>query len=119
LSGSGPLASNSAPASSVAANAAESTAEQSLRELNRSLEEIGINPDSISLIRRAQLLPLANDPTALREYFRTSGVTGTVTESAPTPNSQGILDRISATHGSQPLTPTAPDGPGSELDVSA
>jgi hypothetical protein len=50
--------------------AARPTPQESLQQLEESLQRVGINPQSLSLIRRVQLLNLSDDPLALEEYFQ-------------------------------------------------
>jgi hypothetical protein len=45
------------------------TAQQSLLQLDRTLQQIGVDPQHTSLVRRVALVRLANDPPALGEYF--------------------------------------------------
>jgi|HubBroStandDraft_2_1064218.scaffolds.fasta_scaffold95407_2 hypothetical protein len=47
-------------------------AQEQLQELDRTLQQLGINPESVSLIRRVELLVLANNPAALQQYFQSS-----------------------------------------------
>ena len=47
-------------------NAAASTPQQQLQELDQTLQEIGINPQSIALFNRMAMLLYANDPAALK-----------------------------------------------------
>src|ERR1700733_3684901 len=47
-------------------------AQEQLQELDRTLQQLGINPESVSLIRRVELLVLANNPAALQQYFQPS-----------------------------------------------
>lgn len=50
--------------------AARPTPQESLQQLDESLQRVGINPQSVSLIRRVQFLSLADDPLALEQYFQ-------------------------------------------------
>jgi hypothetical protein len=43
--------------------------QQSLLQLDRTLQQIGVDPQHTSLVRRVALVRLANDPPALGEYF--------------------------------------------------
>jgi hypothetical protein len=58
-----------APATGNAANAAQ-TPEQELQELDQTLQQLGINPQSISLFNRLALLLYANDPAALQQFVQ-------------------------------------------------
>jgi len=55
-----------------AAQPSSVTAQEQLQELDRTLQQLGINPEGVSLIRRVELLRLANDPAALEQYFQSS-----------------------------------------------
>jgi hypothetical protein len=48
------------------------TAQEQLQQLDRTLQQLGINPESVSLIRRVELLRLADNPAALQQYFQPS-----------------------------------------------
>ncbi len=50
------------------------TQQEQLAQLNRVLEQLGINPQSISLDNRLALIKSANDPPALLNLVRTLGV---------------------------------------------
>jgi hypothetical protein len=65
--------------------AATQTTQQSLLQLDRTLQQIGVNPQHTSLIRRVALIRLANDPPALGEYF---GPPPSVAPIAPGPATQ-------------------------------
>lgn len=70
-------------------NAAISVPTLSLQHLDQTLQQIGINPLTISIARREALLSLANDPSALVQYFQTSPTNAPLsTESASPPASQ-------------------------------
>jgi hypothetical protein len=56
----------------VAAQASSVTAQEQLQQLDRTLQQLGINPESVSLIRRVELLRLADNPAALQQYFQPS-----------------------------------------------
>jgi hypothetical protein len=47
----------------------QTTTQQSLLQLDRTLQQIGVDPQHTSLVRRVALVRLANDPPALGEYF--------------------------------------------------
>jgi hypothetical protein len=47
-------------------------AQEQLQQLDRTLQQLGINPESVSLIRRVELLRLADNPAALEQYFQPS-----------------------------------------------
>jgi hypothetical protein len=75
-----PAASASAQLASAADAAATSAAgtpslsqQEQLAQLNRVLEQLGINPQSISLDNRLALIKSANDPPALLNLVRTLG----------------------------------------------
>jgi hypothetical protein len=58
------------------------TQQEQLAQLNRVLEQLGINPQSISLDNRLALIKSANDPPALLNLVRTLGVLDQATTSA-------------------------------------
>ncbi len=65
----------SAPDATTAPTTAPSLSQQEqLAQLNRVLEQLGINPQSISLDNRLALIKSANDPPALLNLVRTLGV---------------------------------------------
>ena len=65
----------SAPDTATTSEAAPSLSQQEqLAQLNRVLEQLGINPQSISLDNRLALIKSANDPPALLNLVRTLGV---------------------------------------------
>ena len=56
----------------AATQASSVTAQEQLQQLDRTLQQLGINPESVSLIRRVELLRLADNPAALQQYFQPS-----------------------------------------------
>src|ERR1700722_3474261 len=101
------------------------TTQQSLLQLDGTLQQIGVNPQDASLIRRVALVRLANDPPALAEYF---GPSSSVVASIPKPPSQS--ESAAPKHPDSDPTPnpqrTAQDAPhqkfapeGKLLNVSA
>ncbi|MFY9732794.1 MAG: hypothetical protein WB723_00725 [Candidatus Acidiferrales bacterium] len=97
------------------------TQQELLAQLNRVLEQLGINPQSISLDNRLALIKSANDPPALLNLVRTLGVlnqaaTGTqinalsannLSNPAPT----GIQTQAAAQNESQAQPPPASISP--------
>ena len=78
------LASN---APTTAATAPTLSQQEQLAQLNRVLEQLGINPQSISLDNRLALIKSANDPPALLNLVRTLGDEATSGQiSAPSAN---------------------------------
>jgi hypothetical protein len=70
-------------------NPATSLPTLSLQHLDQTLQQIGINPLTISIARREALLSLANDPSALVQYFQTAPANAALsTESSSPPVSQ-------------------------------
>jgi hypothetical protein len=77
-----PTQAASSPAQSASASEATTTTaaapslsqQEQLAELNRVLEQLGINPQGISLDNRLALIKSANDPPALLNLVRTLGV---------------------------------------------
>ncbi|MGH9739429.1 MAG: hypothetical protein ACRD4X_12730 [Candidatus Acidiferrales bacterium] len=62
-----------APAANAtaASDSAASTPQEELQQLDQSLQQLGINPQSISIFNRMAMLLYANDPTALRLLVQT------------------------------------------------
>jgi len=67
--------------------AAHPSAQESLQELDLSLQRIGIDPQRVSLIRRVEALNLANNPLALEQYFQASSSTSVAPVNQPTASS--------------------------------
>ena len=61
-------------AATTAATAPTLSQQEQLAQLNRVLEQLGINPQNISLDNRLALIKSANDPPALLNLVRTLGV---------------------------------------------
>ncbi len=112
----------SAPDTAATSAAAPSPSQQEqLAQLNRVLEQLGINPQSISLDNRLALIKSANDPPALLNLVRTLGVlnqTATSTQiSAPNANNlsnpapTGTQPQAPAQNESQAQPPTASTAP--------
>ena len=103
-------ASGAAPADDEPTNAATAQtsgpiAQESLQQLDRTLQQIGINPQSISLIRRVELLSFANDPLALEQYFRTPPAgTAEVSRPSSTTAAPAPTYTVSSKSGPDPLT---------------
>ena len=106
------------PAASTTTPAALTQQEQ-LAQLNRVLEQLGINPQSISLDNRLALIKSANDPPALLNLVRTLGVLNeSVTagqqvssvngNNLSNPVSTGTQAQIPAQNESQAQAPPAP-----------
>jgi hypothetical protein len=65
--------SNSNPSAVSSAQVkADGTPKTQLQQLDRTLQQLGINPESVSLNRRVELLRLADNPAALQQYFQPS-----------------------------------------------
>jgi hypothetical protein len=95
--------------------------QEQLAQLNRVLEQLGINPQSISLDNRLALIKSANDPPALLKLVRTLGVLNQAATSTQisvlnannlsNPAPTGIQSQAPAQNESQahpPLASTAP-----------
>ena len=95
--------------------------QEQLAQLNRVLEQLGINPQSISLDNRLALIKSANDPPALLNLVRTLGVLNQAATSTQisalnannlsNPAPTGIQSQAPAQNESQaqpPLASTAP-----------
>src|SRR5580692_7639059 len=95
--------------------------QEQLAQLNRVLEQLGINPQSISLDNRLALIKSANDPPALLNLVRTLGVLNQAATSAQisvlnannlsNPPPTGIQSQPPAQNESQPQPPLAPTAP--------
>ncbi|MGA9884118.1 MAG: hypothetical protein WBQ34_10395 [Candidatus Acidiferrales bacterium] len=95
------LASTAAAATTTtASNPAASTPQQELQQLDQSLQQLGINPQSISIFNRMAMLLYANDPTALRLLVQTlqsaasQQGTGQATGSAPNNETQAVTEAL-------------------------
>ena len=69
-------------ATTTTATAPSLSQQEQLAQLNRVLEQLGINPQSISLDNRLALIKSANDPPALLNLVRTLGVLNQAATSA-------------------------------------
>ena len=69
-------------ATSTTTTAPSLSQQEQLAQLNRVLEQLGINPQSISLDNRLALIKSANDPPALLNLVRTLGVLNQAATSA-------------------------------------
>jgi hypothetical protein len=101
------------------------SAQQQLQELDRTLQQLGINPESVTLIRRVELLRLANDPAALQQYFQSSPST-TAQGSQPSSTAADPTsppENVEANSANSPNIPAASTpfesaGQGNRLSVS-
>ena len=94
-----------APASNTAAPATLTQQEQ-LAQLNRVLEQLGINPQSIGLDNRLALIKSANDPPALLNLVRTLGVlntSATTAQQVSAPGANNLSNPVST--GAQAQVP--------------
>ncbi len=80
--------------------------QEQLAQLNRVLEQLGINPQSISLDNRLALIKSANDPPALLNLVRTLGVLNQAATSTQTSALNANNLSNPATTGTQPQAPT-------------
>ena len=112
----------SAPDTATTSAAAPSLSQQEqLAQLNRVLEQLGINPQSISLDNRLALIKSANDPPALLNLVRTLGVLNQAATSAQisaldannlsNPAPTGTQAQVPAQNESQAQPPPAPTAP--------
>src|ERR1700722_10035516 len=110
----------------TAAQPSSVTAQEQLQELDRTLQQLGINPEGVSLIRRVELLRLANDPAALEQYFQSSPSTASqgsqLLSNAANPASPPEIAVPNSVNS--PNTPAATPPPkstsyGNRLNVSA
>jgi hypothetical protein len=108
----------------TAAQPSSVNAQEQLQELDRTLQQLGINPESVSLIRRVELLRLANDPAALQQYFQSSPSTAAQGSrlSSTTANPASLTEIAVPTSANSPAAATPPPkstGYGNRLNVSA
>ena len=82
-------------AATTAATAPTLSQQEQLAQLNRVLEQLGINPQNISLDNRLALIKSANDPPALLNLVRTLGVLDEATS--------GEVSALSANNLSNPV----------------
>ena len=123
-SGSNPSAVSSAmpeASKTAAAQASSVTAQEQLQQLDRTLQQLGINPESVSLIRRVELIRLANNPAALEEYFQSpsASTTGSASQgpssaAAPTPPASATV----SASGSSSYVAATNQSPKSTADVA-
>ncbi|HEY0703527.1 MAG TPA: hypothetical protein VGD60_12235 [Candidatus Acidoferrales bacterium] len=106
--------------------ASTQTTQQSLLQLDRTLQQIGINPQRTSLIRRVALVRLANDPPALGQYFGASpSVTApassasTKTESTQQPTQRPASPDAASTESATETSHQTFGTNGKRLNVSA
>jgi hypothetical protein len=86
-------------ATTTSAAAPSLSQQEQLAQLNRVLEQLGINPQSISLDNRLALIKSANDPPALLNLVRTLGALNANNLSNPAPT--GIQAQVPAQNESQ------------------
>lgn len=108
----------SKPPATALPQSATSVPTLSLQHLDQTLQQIGINPLSISIARREALLSLANDPSALVQYFQTSPANAAQSDQSaapasqtPNPPSDTSRGTINQTSGASPQT--------THVDISA
>jgi|SRR5271156_357428 len=98
-------------------------AQEELQQLDRTLQQLGINPQTVSLIRRVELLRLANDPAALEQYFQSAAGIATQIPSAAAASPPQTQAAGSSSNDSTyaPATGQSPKSAvrGSPLNVSA
>jgi hypothetical protein len=89
-----------------------------LQHLDETLQQIGINPLSISIARREALLSLANDPSALVQYFQTSPTNAAQSDQSGTPSLQTPNPSSDTSPGTVQQTSEASLQPA-HVDISA
>ena len=105
-------------AATTVPQAANSVPTLSLQHLDETLQQIGINPLSISIARREALLSLANDPSALVQYFQTSPTNAAQSDQSGTPSSQTPNPSSDTSPGTVQQTSEASLQPA-HVDISA
>jgi hypothetical protein len=109
----------------VAAQASSVTAQEQLQQLDRTLQQLGINPESVSLIRRVELLRLADNPAALQQYFQPSFAPSAGLSAPSSTTVQSVSAPLAASaSNTSPYVPATTQFPnstaaGSHLSVSA
>ena len=105
----------------AAAQASSVTAQEQLQQLDRTLQQLGINPESVSLIRRVELIRLANNPAALEQYFQSpsASTTGSASQgpssaAAPTPPASAAV----SASGSSSYVAATNQSPKSTADIA-
>lgn len=92
----------------------------SLQHLDETLQQIGINPFSISIVRREALLSLANDPSALVQYFQTSPSNTPQSTQFGSPAQQTTNSPSDGTNGGGTVSQTSPETPQPpHVDITA
>lgn len=89
------------PEAPATAQDIEQTQQEELQQLDQSLQQLGIDPQSISLFNQLALLTFANDPAALQQFVRQ------LQQSAQQLLDQGVLASAAANQSQrdvQPLT---------------
>lgn len=110
----------SKPPATALPQSATSVPTLSLQHLDQTLQQIGINPLSISIARREALLSLANDPSALVQYFQTSPANAAQSEAASQgTNSSLPADTTSGSTVNQTSSASSPQPAPTHVDISA
>ena len=107
-------------AATTVPQAANSVPTLSLQHLDETLQQIGINPLSISIARREALLSLANDPSALVQYFQTSPSNTPQSTQFGSPAQQTTNSPSDGTNGGGTVSQTSPETPQPpHVDITA
>jgi hypothetical protein len=86
--------------------ATSQTTQQSPLQLDRTLQQIGVDPQHTSLVRRVALVRLANDPSALGEYFDPPSAVSASYSSSPAQTNSSASDASASR-----LAPDTPEAP--------
>ncbi len=100
-------------AGNSAASTSSTTPQQQLANLDQTLQELGINPQSISLFNRMTLLLYASDPAALRVLVQ--GLQGAAQQQGQSGGANSAAstgEPASAQGGTQASNPSAANGTG-------
>jgi hypothetical protein len=94
------------------------SAQEQLQQLDRTLQQLGINPESVSLIRRVELLRLANNPAALEQYFQSSFPPTSIETSQVRSGAAVTASAAVNASSSSSYQPTTNQSPKSTADVA-
>lgn len=93
----------------ITTQSAQQSQEQQLQQLDQTLQQLGVDPQSLSLFSQLALLPYANDPAILQQFVQQlqqstqqvlqQGIVGAQTKSQLT-----LQPQVSSTQASQPTT---------------
>lgn len=112
-------ASANSVSSSAAPNLVSATPQQQLEQLDQTLQEIGINPQSIALFNRMAMLLYANDPAALKVLVQNLQSTVPQTASPAAASNAGADASQTLVANTQAQTPSINSPPETRGSTSA